>query len=212
MTKLRVLVLACACMLLPATARADDGGWWEWLQGLSGPKLHGPGTDLHLFCLDRAGQPFRCERLFGLLTAGRPYDEIKHQFDIRLSLYGNYGAQFTDAGATNTPHEILAAKVMAMYYNRVHPMVSVGAGAGVMPFFGSDFDKFARGIVTPVSVIVTPFGSGGRLKKAFYFRVEESYIAKGFTAATDFNNATSKYSVGGEWNTSAGIGFDFRRR
>ncbi|MBI3403698.1 MAG: hypothetical protein HY048_19970 [Acidobacteria bacterium] len=211
MKTLRMLGLIGACALLPATARADDGGWWEWLQGLSGPKLHGLGTDMHLFCVDKDGTPFRCERLFRLLTPGRPYDDIKHQFDIRLSLYWNYGMQFTDASAKNTPGEIMAAKVMAMYYNRVHPMVSVGGGAGVIPFFGSDFDKFARGIVTPASVIVSPFTGGGKWGKAFYFRVEASYITQGFSAAKDFNN-TSTYVASGEWNPSYAIGFDFRRK
>jgi hypothetical protein len=211
MKPLRMLVLIGACALIPATARADDGGWWEWLQGLSGPKLHGLGTDVHLFCLDKEGKPFRCERLFGLLKMEKPYDEIKHQVDLRLSLYWNYGAQFTDAGATNTTGEIMAAKVMAMYFNRLNPLVSVGAGAGVMPFFGSDFNKFARGIVTPVSVIVTPFKRDSRWS-AFYLRGEGSYIAQGFSAATDFNNPSSKYTVGGEWNWSGGVGFDFRRK
>jgi hypothetical protein len=210
MTKLRVLILILACALIPATARADDGGWWEWLQGLSGPKLMGAGTEVHVLCLDKDGHPLFCEKLWGILKRDVPFDQIKHQLDFRFSLYWNYGEQLTVANATNTAHEIMAAKLMAMYFNRVHPRVSVGAGAGVMPFFGRDFNKFARGIVTPVSVIVTPYKSGGRLRKAFYIRAEESYITQGFSAA-DFGN-TSTYSVGGSWNGAAGIGFDFRRR
>jgi hypothetical protein len=211
MTKLRMLLLVCACALIPATARADDGGWWEWLQGLSGPKLWGAGTDLHLFCLDKDGHPFRCEELFRKFPMTRSYEDIRHQFDVAISVYGNYGMPLTDATTTGKESTIWALKVMGLYQVRVHPMVNVGAGAGVMPFFSADFPTFSRMVVSPVRVRVTPFKTGGPWKKGFYLHSEVTYFTKGFTGA-DFGNAASKLATDHETIPTAGFGWDFRRR
>jgi hypothetical protein len=210
MTKLRVLMFVCVCALLPATAGADDGGWWEWLQGMSGPKLWGAGTDVHLFCLDKDGHRFRCETLFGLFQQdNRSFDQIRHQMDLRISVYGNHGAPFEDVTAAETP-SIHAFKVGGMYYYRPHQQFSVGGGAGYLAFVGGTFPLISRATVTPISFIVSPFTGGGRVGKAFFVRLEESYITKGFTAA-DFN-FNSTYSADSEWNRGFSIGFDFRRR
>lgn len=213
-------MLVCTCALIPAAARADDGGWWEWLQGLSGPKLFGLGTEFHVRCLDKNGHPVFCEKLFGIIKRDVPFDDIRHEFDVRVSLYWNHGPRFQDVPDPvvngDTPPKIFASKLMVLYYNRVSPRFSVGGGGGFLPFFSSPFadkyfDHFSRGIVTPVSVIFTPFKSGNRLVKAFYIRSEYSYITQGFTAPS-FGSTLSQYSTGGEWNGTLTFGLDARRK
>lgn len=206
---LRVLILVSACALIPATARADDGGWWEWLQGLSGPKLMGVGTDVHLFCIHDDGTIARCEKWF-FTSYDTQYEKIKHQFDVRIGFnWKRADERFTDVGGDT--RSLRSLKVMAMYYYRVHPQVNLGFGGGVEPFFGDGFSTTSRGIVAPASIVIAPFPSGNRFAKAFYFRLEESYIASGFTAA-DFGNSISKFVSSGEWNGSIALGFDFRRQ
>jgi hypothetical protein len=187
MTKLRVLLLVCVCALLPTAARADDGGFLEWLEKMSGPKLVGIGTDFHLFCLDKENKAVNCERFFGFKSMPVPMEEIKHQLDVRVALYWKYGERFSDF-ATN--------------------WLEVGFGAGYMPFFGDGFDLFSRGIITPMSITIVPINY--KALKGLTFRADNSYLTGGINGA-NFGNAVTKYSTGGEWNTSVSIGYDVRR-
>jgi hypothetical protein len=57
----------CACVLAPRAARADDGGWWDWLWKFDS-KFVGGTVDFHVLCFDRYLQPIRNahkQRLFG---------------------------------------------------------------------------------------------------------------------------------------------------
>jgi hypothetical protein len=206
MTKLRVLLLVCACALLPSSARADDGGFWEWLEKMSGPKLQGIGTDFHFFCINSENRAVNCERFFGLKTMSETMENIKHQLDFRLAFYWKYGDRFSD-DPTDT-RRIQAAKLMAFYRYFATNWLELGFGAGYMPFFGDGFEIFSRGIITPMSVTVAPFSY--KALKGLTFRAENSYITNGFTGG-DFGNSVTKFATGGEWNTSVSIGYDVRR-
>ena len=206
MRKLRVLLVVSICALLPASARADDGGFWEWLQGMSGPKLQGFGTDFHFFCVNDQNVLVNCERFFGLKTMTESMEKIKHQFDLRVALYWKYGDRFSD-DPTDT-RRIQAAKLMAFYRYFATNWLEVGFGAGYMPFFGDGFELFSRGIITPMSVTVAPFSY--KALKGLTFRADNSYITNGLSGA-DFGNTVTKFSTTGEWNTSVSIGYDVRR-
>jgi hypothetical protein len=201
-----VLLVVSVCALLPASARADDGGFWEWLQGMSGPKMQGFGTDFHFFCVNDQNVLVNCERFFGLKTMNESMEKIKHQFDLRVALYWKYGDRFGD-DPTDT-RRIQAAKLMAFYRYFATNWLEVGFGAGYMPFFGDGFELFSRGIITPMSVTVAPFSY--KALKGLTFRADNSYITNGLSGAV-FGNTVTKYSTDGEWNTSFSIGYDVRR-
>src|SRR5207244_4468202 len=81
--------------------------------------------------------------------------------------------------------------------------------AGIMPVFGEGFDSFTRGLITPLSLKIAPFGEG--IAKGVTLQSETSYIFGGITGA-DLGNTTTRYATGGEWNVSFAVGYDFRRR
>ena len=216
MKRLRLLVLVGLCALVPGVARADNGGWLDWLYSLDA-KLVGVGTEFHV-CVDDTGKVINCEKWFNVpkilgKSTDIDYKAIKHEFDFRVGYYHNYGDRFkddpTDLG------NVKAWKLMVLYHYHADDHLAVGFGAGFMPFYGrgrdgiTGFESFSRGILTPLSVIYAPFSSGPA--NVFFLRAESSYLTQGFTAA-DFGNAVSHYATsGGEWNFSVALGVDFRR-
>ena len=219
MKRWTTIVMVCVCALTPAAARADNGGWLDWLYRLD-PKFWGAGTDFHVLCLNKSNEPMRCEELFfipRLFKRGQPpppridYANLQHEFDLRVAYYHNYGQLLPDDEQDNSAK---AWKLMFLY--RYHPdlHVTVGSGLGFMTFFPkpekSSADSFSSAVLTPISVTYAPFTSGGIVRKAFYVRGESTYFTRSFSGA-DFGSA-SAYRTRGEWNFSAAIGFDFRRR
>jgi hypothetical protein len=114
-------------------------------------------------------------------------------------------------------NSINAWKLMGMY--KYHPdlHITVGMGAGIMPFYGESsddkgFDAFTRTVLTPVSVTYAPWTSGGKWKKSFYIRGEATFYPTGFSPADFDNRLQPKPDTKGEWNFSIATGYDFRRR
>ena len=208
------LALFLACALAPATARANTGGFWDFLYGLDA-KLMGGGADIHLACLNAAGQRLaNCEEFFGLKRADdtelNALKDIKHQFDFRFAYYRKYGVSFdgvSDADDTS----INAWKLMGLYSYHADKHIKVGLGGGYMPFYGSKFNSFWRGIVTPLSVTYSPATEGPNARKALFVRGEVSYITQGF-GRKDFGVATVQAPTSGEWNVSLAVGVNFLRR
>jgi hypothetical protein len=209
MTRLTTALFLCMCMLMPATASADDGGWLDWLFRMD-MKFVGYGSEVHLLCLDNEGRRLRCEdlwgipRLFGFTHPDRDadfFDRLKHEVDFRFAFYHKYGERFPDLHDTRA---VYAWKLLGMYYYRVNTRVAVGGGAGALLFSGTDVHEFSRGVITPVSVLV-------HLGKGWSLRPEVSYLTGGMTGA-DFGNPATTFSKQGEWNPSVAIGYDFRRR
>jgi hypothetical protein len=207
-------VMMLVCALMPATAHANSGGFWDWLYSLD-PKLQGLTTDFHLLCLDENGTAVKpCEEWFlipHLFNPDRtpvPFARIKHEIDFRVAGYWMYGERFSDVADSRS---INAFKLMAFYRYYPDPHLSIGLGAGYMPFFGDGFESFTRGVLTPLSVVYAPARPGNGWKSSFVVRAESTYIMEGFTGA-DFGNTQTAYSKKGEWNFSFGTGFDFRRR
>ena len=216
----RLTMFLLVFLLVPASASADDGGFWDWLWRM-GPKFWGIGSEIHLVCLDANGNRVNdCERgfsgLWHLITA-RPalirglstFDTIKHEVDFRFTIFRKYGDRFSnDTSAVPDTRSIYAAKLMGMYHYHVTHPIEVGAGAGVVPFFGDGFQAFARGIVTPISLVVAPFREGkGR---ALTLRIEESYLT-GELSGNRLGNGQVVFGNQGEWNFSFAAGFDLRR-
>jgi hypothetical protein len=206
--------LALMCALAPATARADEGGFWEFIWGLD-PKLQGAGSEVHLLCRKANGDPVpNCEEWWWMRN-NKPTQiaDLKHEVDFRFAYYREYGTSYEGVSNANS---INAWKLMGMY--KYHPdlHISVGLGAGVMPFYGTSsdgkrFDAFARAILTPLSVTYAPATRGSDFKKSFYIRGEASFIMQGFSPG-DFDNRLPKTETNGEWSVSIATGFDYRRR
>jgi hypothetical protein len=206
MMRLRLILLVLVCSCNPAVARAGDGGWIEWLEKWSGPKLVGIGSQIHLLCYDAQNSPVSCERWYGLVREPVAFDTIRHEVDFRFGYYWMYGSRFSDVEDTRS---VKTWRLMGMYHYHAHRWLEVGAGAGFMPVFGEGFDSFTRGLLTPVSLKIAPFGGG--VARGITLQSETSYIFAGFTGA-DLGNTATQYSTGGEWNVSFAVGYDFRRR
>jgi hypothetical protein len=222
MKTLRLLILVgLFALLTPGVARADDGGWLDWLFRLD-PKLFGVNSEIHFLCFDTNNQPVRCEEFFliGKLLAkinNRPYvptvyySEIRHELNFRFAYYHDYGDRFSDDPSDQG--SINAAKLMLFYTYHPDMHLTVGFGAGYLPMWGAALPHaLHKGIVTPLSVVYGPWTTGDNIwKKSFVIHTEASYIMGGLNGQVLGNN-TTKYAVPGEWNFSFGTGFDFRRR
>jgi len=205
MTRLRLVLLIWVGVLVPGAASAQDGGWIDWLEKLSGPKLWGIGTDVSPLCLNDQGQPVHCEKWAGLSREPIDLSRVKHEFSFRVAFYSKYGTRFSDVTDDRSIH---AWKLMGMYHYYVTPSVHLGGGLGYMIFYGDGFDLFSRGILTPLSLLVYPVQSGSA--RGLFIRAEESYITQGLSGAI-FGNPASAFSTTFEWNFSVGAGYDFRR-
>ncbi len=206
MAKLRLILLVIVCSFTPALARAGDGGWVEWLEKWSGPKLIGIGSQIHLLCRDEDGNPIECERWWGLKPNNVDFDRIKHEVDFRFGFYWMYGSRFSDV---QDERSVKAFRFMGTYDYHALRWLEVGFGAGFMPIFGEGFDGFSRGFITPVILKIAPISEG--VGRGVTLETQTSYIFGGITGA-DLGNVATRYGTGGEWNVSFAVGYDFRRR
>ena len=70
MKRTAMFVLLGACLLVQVEARANDGGWWDWLWKWDA-KFMGVGTDIHVLCLDSSGNRLAgCENWFKNIGRG----------------------------------------------------------------------------------------------------------------------------------------------
>lgn len=213
MTRVATLLFLFALVFGPASARADDGGWLDWLYRMD-PKFVGVGTELHLVCLDKenAALPIsKCDNWFRnvarVLAGRRPenmidLENIRHEFDLRLAFYWKYGSTFSDVIDNRSAY---AVKVMGMYHYHINNSWQYGGGAGVIPFKGEMSDWFTRPIITPVSVVWAPAKSS-----VVTLRFEYSYIGGGLSGR-DFGNLVTSFEKNGEHNVSFAVGYDLRR-
>jgi hypothetical protein len=236
MKRLTMLILMCVFTLVPMCASADDGGWWDWLWKWD-PKFLGASSEIHLLCLDGYGRSVKgCEEWFrnvGRSFLGRPIEHrfrvlkdpnaqdpdekfekidsleaIRHEIDFRFGYHRNVGLRYNPSENPPIDGSINVLKLMGMYHYRLNERVAVGGGLGFLTIYGDRFDRFSRGIVTPVSVIVFPVPGW----KALALRPELNWIPTGFTAA-DFGDDPARFSYSNkhEWNVSIAVGFDLRR-
>jgi hypothetical protein len=216
MRRLTTLLLVCACALVPIAAHADDGGWLDWLYHQD-PKFVGFGTEWHGLCLGKVdhkdNQKMPCEeyygirKIFGLAPNQVKFEDIQHEFNLRFAYYHTYG----DLYEANPNPSANTIKLMGVYRYRPDNHISVGLGAGWMPFFGDDLkSKRQSAILMPVSVTYAPARNGNIWWKSFFVQIEASFITNPLTPAVF--TTTNAASVPGEWNISFGSGFDFRRR
>ena len=212
MKRVVMLVFVCVCLIVPGTASANDGGWWDWLWKWDA-KFMGVNGEIHLLCLDASGNRLaRCEQWFknvGRAMIGRqaqhfvPPEAIKHQIDFRFGYYWNHGPRYDEP---DPPMEgkLRALKLMATYTYHVNRYAAFTAGSGYLPMWGDRFDGESRGILSTGMLFHMP--------KAQWLTVrpELSVIPGGFTGA-DFGDPGVSYAKENIVNFSVGIGIDLRR-
>jgi hypothetical protein len=218
MKRVIIVIVVCLCALAPTTARADDGGWLDWLYHMD-TTFWGLGTDFHLRCLDKDNQKIDgCEHMFGQFAnyikhrpiVGPEYGTIKQEHNLRLAYYWSFGRPFPDAppniqnGEDLNAPKLMAIKAMYMYVYHFNETLHASAGAGFMPIFtGAALQP--RGVFTPISIIYGP-----KALRGWYLRYEYSYLSGDFNAA-EFGATGSSFDKGGEWNQSFAVGLDLRR-
>jgi|KBSMisStaDraftv2_1062788.scaffolds.fasta_scaffold194810_2 hypothetical protein len=226
------MVLVCA--LAPATARANSGGFWEFLYGQD-PKLTGFGADFHLTCHRPGGQSIKhCEEWFGASPNKTPevFKDLAHEINFRVAYYFEYDESYSSdqirfAADPFNAHRMHVVKYMPMYVYRPgsDKHLAVAVGLGGLLYWGSTqpdknqdpvpFNTFSKLIVTPLSLTYAPTTMNCGAKclwlKDFFIRGEASYIVHGISPY-DFDNSLPKIDRAGEWNVGLAVGYDLRRR
>jgi hypothetical protein len=232
MNKTVCVALACAWLLLvPTTARADDGGFWDWLFHWD-TKFVGLGTEFHARCWTGDGKKVEhCEEWFrnlphlfhpgesvhefttyeGRQPARVEFAEIEHELNIRVTYLHSYGQRVPDATLpANDPladdhRTVHGVKLLALYNRRLTGRLrglEVAGGGGIIPLWGEDVHNVWRGDITG-SVL---YGLGS----IFYLRGDVSYLTNTITGA-DFGHPESSMTISPGFNAAASIGFDLRR-
>ena len=222
-----VVMMSVGVLALPASARADDGGFWDMLFHWN-LKFSGYGTEFHLACWsDTHHRVENCEELFrGFRNAfnprknvhyfteyvnneGRevPFEKIRHEINFRVSYMHSYGLRIpNEALAPDDPKFDDSRKVHAVrplgLYNYRHERFDFGGGGGVILLFGEDVHPVWRGAVRAY----VSYGIG----REWYVRTDVSYLTNTVTAA-DLGDPTAIHTIGPGPNISATLGFDFRR-
>jgi hypothetical protein len=226
-------VLAFVMLLLPALARADDGGWWDWFWKMD-PRFMGFSVDFHLVCLDERGRVVHgCEEWFRNMRhafkpqdishtfkvvkdpkATRPeyetlntFNKIAHEIDFRVGYHASYGDRYDEAPIDPDAQRINLVKMLGLYRYHVKPWIAVEAGGGYLVFYGDGFSPFARGMLS-VGPVINPISKW----PAFQVLAAYNYSHKGITAA-DFGDNPARFSMNNvpEQNVSIAVGFDLRR-
>ena len=215
MKRVAMFVLVCVCLLVPLEARANDGGWWDWLWKWD-PKFMGVGSEIHLLCLDASGNRLSgCEQWFknvGRAVIGKRKeiqhtvlaDAIRHQIDFRFGYYWNYGARY-DPPDPPSEGTINALKLMVMYNYHATRYIAVIGGVGYLPVWGDRFPKTESRAILSTGLLF-------HIPKAQWLTVrpELGWIPRGFTGA-EFGDPGVSYAKDNIVNFSIGMGIDLRR-
>jgi hypothetical protein len=216
-----LLFVVCVGILEPATARADDGSFWDmiWHWDL---KLQGIGTEFHLLCLDEAGHRVSgCEEWFKNMGHNplsrrqwsqiphsfQSFEAIRHEINFRFSVLYSYGDRIDDAklapgDSTANDARVVGLNLQGLYNYRITNRFDVGVGGGAIPLFR-----------LPNSVVWRPtatFAFVAGIRGPWYFRFATNYFGNTITAS-DLGHPTSTFSGGPEWGPSITIGYDWRR-
>jgi len=196
-------------------ARADDGGWIEWLEKMSGPgPFWGAGGYVRFYCIDKdnRGAAF-CWRNPAKYPNARPRDE-RHIFEFGAGYFKTFDGKARFLDTPDDTRTIHVLRIEPRYYYRVHQAFDVGVGVGLRRYSGEetgDFAPFTRWSVTPASLVFVPgaLGTGDTdspWRRLVKLHLEESWIG-GISAARDFKGV-SKYETDGELLSSVSIEFD----
>jgi len=205
-------------VLAPISARADDGGWLDWLFRMD-PTFVGVATDFHIYCADDDGKKLdNCEEFFGIpYLFGRKfedrvdYSKIRHELNLRFAWYHTQGELY--AADPNDSAKAIKLMLFYAYHPDTHLVISVGAG--VLPFYGGDTKETRwSGVITPLHIRYFPAKfSGNPTWSSLFVQMESSYITRIPTPDlfANYPPPVPAPSHLGEWNASIAVGVDLRR-
>lgn len=227
-----VLAVAAA-VLAPARAEAH-AGWWDWIEGLSGPGPFSNGwvVDFRPLCSVRVPPPQQRTADAARNTEDAPEqwtsafgssdlsqhcrvnsNEVRGYFEVR----GGVISTAEDKGLFHDKPDELRGKatahhVQVAFMRQIDPMLAVGAGAGVIWFNGQNIDgTVSRFTFTPFSVAMSPLRLVNRKNSRLGFllvRYEEIAIVGGMQAS-DYNKlSTSSFKIGNDAVRSISITVD----
>jgi hypothetical protein len=228
MKKIAFVIVVCACVLTPAAARADDGGFWDMLFHWD-TKFFGYGTEFHLVCRTADNKRVEnCEEKFRKLrylfspsmtpheftsyenneAKAVTFEEIKHELNFRVSYMHSYGQRIPDAKLApddpnrNDTRKVQAVRALLLYTFRANKWLDLAGGGGIVPLFGDDVKPVWRGVFSGGLVV--------GLARGWYARTDLSYYTNTITGA-DFGHPTSSMLIEPKVNASFTIGVDLRR-
>jgi hypothetical protein len=211
MKRLQLPILVCVLALTPAAARADDGGFWDWLLRMD-TKFTGISVDFHLKCIDKDGKTIPradCEHLEKRTLAflkgedleGPAWETFKQEHNLRVSAYVRYGDSFPDSKGP----ALWAFKFEYLYVYHLTPWVSYGVGGGYLPIISWTDGVENRGVLTPASLTFSP-----KPGSSLQLRFDLNYLTGEYSAA-NVGRPNSTFVQGGEWNYIFSVGYDLRR-
>jgi hypothetical protein len=160
-------VFLVICGVWPAAAHAQ-GGFWDYIEGGSGPGPFAGYTGvIRLRCIKQETN-----------TQGKiiyPRRRCSSDIDDNIRAVWNLNVGWYSSGDnprfTNTPtvnDTIDMTRVGSTFMYRVHPVIDVGVGGGVIALSGSGFKTQWHPEITAISVTFTPLGflpDGPRARK-----------------------------------------------
>jgi len=157
MKNLRFLVFLVIFGVWPAAAHAQ-GGFWDYVEGGSGPgPFHGYTAVIRALCVRQTMNPagqFAFPR-------GKCFSDIDDNIKAVLNVNVGWYSSGENPRFTNTPTDtdtINMTRVGSTFMYRVHPVIDVGLGGGVIVLSGSGFTTQWHPEITAISVTLTPFG------------------------------------------------------
>src|SRR5262245_8342921 len=222
MRTLRLLVLFSVCLATPAVAGAEDGGWIEWLEKMSGPGPYwGAGAFVRLACWNTKNQgAYFCYRNPETYrtddgkardptheNAARPKDE-RHILALGVGFFKTFDGKPRFADTPDDTRRVRLFQLEPRYYYRFHEVLDAGVGISIRRFSGEetgDFTPLWRVGVTPASIVFPPgaIGTGDNdnpWRRFIKLHLDETWIPA-LSAQKDFNSK-STYATDGEFLAS----------
>jgi len=214
------MVLLGLLFLTPGRAEAADG-WLDWLDGWSGPgPFVGAGVSLEVLCWredDNApripedpdqnadnADPNDTKPTF--CFEQRLKKPAKHTLSARA---GWYFWKTREQRFSDEPKDTGTVKIVRLewqYALRVHRLVEIGAGIGLMNIYGDGFDSIQRLIISPLTASIA--FSEEMSPVQVRLRLSGVYMPTGFVGE-DFGNQVTHYETKSEFVPSIGLEFRF---
>src|SRR5262245_17131589 len=159
MTRRLLLPFVLVLLLVPANARAQDDGWWGYIERLSGPGGFWVfGYDYALLCGDK-DQPLNTWKLCVAQEKENGGGLFRQQLMIRAA-YGTTlgdGQRFEPPFPQNDTRGVKLWELGVGYKYRIHDALDIGVGASYLHLAGDDVTGGNRLVLTPATVSFAPF-------------------------------------------------------
>lgn len=227
------VVIALACVLVPAQRAEAQTSIMEWLERLSGPgPFEGPGIHVNFACYGYkkesaiAADPeitteaahakvIAAQRWFPDFGCGKAARNL-----VRISvgahvawLSGDNNLSYDPSVPADETRDVDAHLYQGTVDFGLHRSVEVGFGAGFVRFSQLPVDPLMRAALQPIRLTWKPFAmfgrTGGNLygREALHVQFIGSWFPGGFKAE-DFGAIPGTFDSGNEIQASLGVGVD----